>query len=78
MGAKTVRAFASHAVLSGPAYERIENSELDELVVTDTIPLRQESEKIKVLSVAELFANVILNVYERKSISQNFIQKSSL
>ena len=45
-GAKSVRAFCTHAVLSGPAYERIENSSLTELIVTDTIPLKQKSSKI--------------------------------
>ena len=76
-GAKSVIAFASHPVLSGPAYERIENSVLDKLYVTDSIPLKKKSPKIEVLSVAELFASVIRNVYEQKSISANFIQKSS-
>ncbi len=72
-GAKSVRAMCTHAVLSGPAYERIENSELTELIVTDTLPLKQESSKIKVLSVAELFSNVIRSVASHESISSNFI-----
>jgi ribose-phosphate pyrophosphokinase len=54
-GARSVRAFATHAVLSGPAYERIENSALTEVVVTDSIPLKQKSDKIKVLSIADIF-----------------------
>ncbi len=75
LGAKTVRAFVTHPVLSGPAYERICDSDIDELVVTDSIPLRYDCDKITVLSVAELFADVIRNVYEQKSISSSFIQK---
>jgi hypothetical protein len=75
MGAKSVRAFASHGVLSGPAYERIENSALAELVVTDSIPLRADAPKtkIKVLSVADLFAEVVKKVSMHESISQSFI-----
>lgn len=72
-GAKSVRAFCTHAVLSGPAYERIENSKITELVVTDTIPLEKESSKIKVLSVAELFGEVIHDVVENQSISSHFV-----
>jgi ribose-phosphate pyrophosphokinase len=72
-GAKSVRAFCSHPVLSGSAYEKIEGSSLNELVVTDTIPLAQESDKIKVLSVADLFADVITRVEEHRSISSNFV-----
>jgi ribose-phosphate pyrophosphokinase len=73
MGAKSVRAVISHPVLSGPAYERIEKSQLTELLVTDTIPLRQECSKIKVLTVADVFADVIEKVYNYQSISSNFI-----
>ncbi len=72
-GAKSVRAYCTHAVLSGPAYERIENSSLTELVVTDTIPVTQESSKIKILSVSELFSEVITNVVAGRSISSHFI-----
>ncbi len=74
-GAKSVRAFATHPVLSGPAYERIANSALTELIVSDTIPLRtdKDTSKIKVLSVAELFADVINKVYNFESISEKFI-----
>ncbi len=72
-GAKTVRAFCTHPVLSGKAYESIENSVMKELVVCDTIPLRKESSKIKVLSVASLFATAIRNVHEHRSISSLFI-----
>lgn len=75
-GAKSVRALITHPVLSGKAYERIENSQLLELVVCDTIPLKQESSKIKVLSVAPLFAKAIRNAHEYKSINSLFIQKN--
>ncbi len=71
-GALSVRAMCTHPVLSGKAYETIENSVLDELVVCDTIPLKQQSNKIKVLSVAALFANAIRNVTEFESISSLF------
>jgi ribose-phosphate pyrophosphokinase len=71
-GANSVRAVCSHAVLSGKAYETIENSALAELIVTDTIPLKQESSKIKVLSTADLFAKAIANVNEHGSISGLF------
>lgn len=71
-GALSVRAMCTHPVLSGKAYETIENSVLDELVVCDTIPLVKQSDKIKVLSVAELFANAIRNVTEFGSISSLF------
>lgn len=72
-GASSVRAFCTHAVLSGKAYENIANSKITELVVTDTIPLKQESSKIKVLSVADLFAKVLHSVHNFESISSNFI-----
>ena len=72
-GALSVRATATHPVLSGPAYERIEDSPLTEVVVTDSIPIRKESQKIKVLSVAEILADVINKVYNYQSISSSFI-----
>jgi len=72
-GAKSVRAFATHPVLSGPAYERIENSLLTELYVTDSIPLKQNSSKIKVLSMAPLIAETINNVYKCQSVSTQFL-----
>lgn len=72
-GAKSVRAFCTHPVLSGNAYDNINNSVLEELVVTDTIPLKQKSEKIKVLTMAELFAKAIDNVNTDGSISKLFI-----
>lgn len=73
-GARSVRALCCHPVLSGKAYENIANSALTELVVTDTIPLKQHSDKIKVLSVAPLFARAIRNVHENGSISSLFKQ----
>lgn len=72
-GARSVSAFCTHPVLSGEAYTTIENSKLKELVVTDTIPLRRESEKIRVLSSAKLFARAIRNTHEHRSISSLFI-----
>lgn len=73
-GARSVRVVATHPVLSGPAYERIEESPIDEVIVTDTIPLKKKSDKIKVISVAEHFAEVIDKVYTYKSISDTFIR----
>jgi ribose-phosphate pyrophosphokinase len=73
-GAKSVRAVCTHAVLSGKAYENIENSVLEELVVTDTIPLKQESRKIKVLTVSTLFAKAIRKIHDNESISSLFIK----
>jgi len=72
-GARSVRAIATHPILSGNAFENIENSALEELVVTDTIPLARESEKIKVLSVANLFAKGIRKTHTNESISSLFI-----
>ena len=72
-GAKSVRVMATHPILSGPAYERIEKSSIIELIVTDTIPVKQTCEKITVLSVADLFANTIKSVYNQRSISSTFI-----
>jgi ribose-phosphate pyrophosphokinase len=73
-GARSVRALCTHPVLSGKAYENIENSVLEELVVCDTIPLRGECSKIKVLSVDELFAVTIRNAIENKSINSLFMR----
>jgi ribose-phosphate pyrophosphokinase len=72
-GATTVRAMCTHPVLSGKAYENIESSVLEELVVCDTIPLKQQVDKIKVLSVANLFAVALRNAYEQRSITSLFI-----
>ena len=71
-GALSVRAVCTHPILSGDAYNTIENSALTELIVTDTIPLKQQSSKIRVLSSAKLFASAIANVNEHGSISQLF------
>ncbi len=71
-GARSVRAICTHPVLSGKAYEIIEQSQLTELIVCDTIPLRRESEKIKVLSTAKLFSRAIRNTVEHKSIAALF------
>ena len=76
-GASSVRAMCTHAVLSGPAFERIQESALEELIVTDTIPIAQAklqaTPKIKQLSVAQLFADVIRRVQQHESISSHFI-----
>ena len=72
-GALSVRALTTHAILSGPAYERIEKSDLQELIVTDTIPLKKQSSKIKVVSCAPLFADVMKKVQTNTSISGQFI-----
>lgn len=76
-GAISVRALATHAVLSGPAYERIAKSALQEVIISDTIPISNDPgidmSKIKVLSVADIFADVIDKVYNYKSISTSFI-----
>ena len=74
-GAASVRAFCTHPVLSGAAYERVENSHLTELVVCDTIPLRKESTKIKQLSTSALFAKAIQRVYAYESISSLFVKE---
>lgn len=72
-GALSVRALCTHPVLSGPAYERIAASELEELVVCDTIPVKEGAEKIKVLSVADLFATAFKYVHDHQSISSLFV-----
>jgi ribose-phosphate pyrophosphokinase len=72
-GAQSVRVVGTHAVFSGPAYERIDKSPITEICVTDTIPLKSYSDKIKIISIADLFADVIHKVYKYKSISTSFI-----
>jgi ribose-phosphate pyrophosphokinase len=72
-GARSVRALCTHPVLSGNAYANLEKSVLEELVVCDTIPLKQQCSKIKILSVSELFAIAIRNAYENRSITGLFI-----
>jgi len=73
-GAKSVRAICTHALLSGNAYERIEKSKLTELIVTDSIPEKKKSNKIKVLTCANLFANVMHSVNNNQSINPYFIK----
>ena len=73
-GAKSVRAICTHPLLSGDAYDRIENSNLTELIVTDSIPTDKKSKKIRVLSCAKLFAEVMKNVHNNKSINPFFIK----
>ena len=77
MGATSVRACATHAVLSGPAYDRIANSALEEVIVADTIPLStdpaKDKSKITVLSMTNIFAEIIDKVYNYEEISSSFI-----
>ena len=79
LGAHSVRAVGTHPVLSGPAYERIDSSALEEVYVTDTIPLSSDPEKqklqgkIKVISMADTFARMIMRVYNYQPISPEFI-----
>ena len=71
-GALNIKAMCTHPILSGPAFQRIEDSPIDELLVTDTIPLRQPSDKIKVLSVANIFAEAIQRIHTNDTISALF------
>ena len=73
-GARSVRAFCTHPVLSGNAYENIENSALLEMVVCNTIPVKKRISKLKVVSVADLFAIAIRNAVENKSINSLFLR----
>jgi ribose-phosphate pyrophosphokinase len=72
-GAASVRAICTHPILSGKAYEAIEQSKITELIVTDTIPLKSSSSKIRVISVADLFADVLGKVHNFESISDHFL-----
>lgn len=72
-GALSVRAICTHALLSGDAYERLENSKLQELIVTDSIPPKQESSKVRILSCADLFADVMHRVHSNTSIASKFL-----
>ena len=72
-GAISVRAICTHALLSGDAYDKIEESKLEELIVTDSIPPKVSHHKVKVLSCAPLFAEVMKNVHYNQSISSKFI-----
>ncbi|MCH2450282.1 MAG: ribose-phosphate pyrophosphokinase [Gracilimonas sp.] len=71
-GALSIIAICTHPILSGPAYQRIEDSPIDELLVTDTVQLRQPSEKIKVLSIANIFAEAIQRIHTNDTISALF------
>lgn len=73
MGALSVRAFATHGVLSGPAIDNINKSKINEVIITDSIPLKTECQKIKVLSVAEMFAETIACVYNNETITKHFV-----
>jgi ribose-phosphate pyrophosphokinase len=72
-GALSVRAICTHALLSGNAYEKVEQSQLESLIVTDSIPPKVSHPKVKVLSCAPLFAEVMKNVHYNQSISSKFI-----
>ena len=72
-GAISVRAICTHAILSGDAYQKIEESKLEELIVTDSVPNIKPHSKIKILSCADLFSDVMKRVHNNKSISSNFI-----
>ena len=74
-GANSVRAICTHGVLSGPAYERIEDSVLTEFIITDTIPLKEDvpTSKIKVLPVHDMFSQVLKCLMNNESISTHFI-----
>lgn len=72
MGAKSVRAMCAHGLFSGSAIDNIENSVLEEVLVTDTVPLRKECSKIKVVSVSKLMAEVIQAVVDDTSISSHY------
>jgi ribose-phosphate pyrophosphokinase len=72
-GALSVRAICTHPILSGDAYNKLENSKLEELIITDSIPLKQQSSKIRVLTCANLFAEVMLSVNSNESISSKFL-----
>ena len=72
-GARSVRGCCTHAILSGNAYERIDNSQLEELIVTDSLKKEHKSKKVKVIEIGNLFANTIKSVLDKKSISSSFI-----
>ena len=72
-GARSVRAIASHCVMSGPASERVDNSVLEEIVFTDSIPYLHKCDKLKQLSIAAMFAETINRVMNNESISSQYI-----
>lgn len=76
-GATSVMACCTHGVLSGPAYERIENGALDELIVTDTIPAKQKSDKVTVLTASKIIAETIRRIYNNESVNDIFIEDRS-
>jgi len=73
MGAKSVRAIASHAVMSGPATDRIQKSSITELIMTDSIPYNKDCSKVKILSIADMFADTIERVFDHRSISSQYL-----
>ena len=72
-GATTVRACASHCVMSGPAGDRVQESALEEIIFTDSIPYTQRCAKVKQLSVADMFAEAIRRVIDNQSISDLYL-----
>jgi ribose-phosphate pyrophosphokinase len=72
-GALSVRAIASHAVMSGPACERVEKSALTEMIMTDSIPFNKSCSKVKILGIADMFADTIERVYDHRSISSQYL-----
>ena len=72
-GANSVRAIASHCVMSGPASERVQNSQLEEIVFTDSIPYSNRCAKVKQLSIADMFAETIRRVMTNESISSQYL-----
>ncbi len=74
-GAKSVRAFASHAIMSDPASERVDNSAMTEIVFTNSIPFKKDCKKAHVLSVAPLLADTIRRVHSNESISTQYVFK---
>ena len=72
-GARSVRAIASHCVMSGPASERVQNSQLEEIVFTDSIPYSNRCAKVKQLTIADMFAETIRRVMNNESISDQYI-----
>ena len=77
-GAKSIYAGCTHGILSGPAIERIKNSKIKELVVTNTVPIPEEKriDKIKVLSIAPLFAEAIKRINEERPLGELFVNKN--
>ena len=72
-GARSVRAIESHCVMSGPASERVQNSQLEEMVFTDSIPYSNRCAKVKQLSIADMFAETIRRVMTNESISSQYL-----